>query len=91
MTRKEDRVSELEQAVIKAARKVRDWDGGSNVEALIKAVDALDESLRPDLWQIIETVSNTVGRLLASRVPSELAGVMSDVEKALEWRREHGE
>lgn len=87
-------MNELEQAVIDAARvlgcarrwEVRDWvSNRANVEALIKAIDALDESLNPDPWKLLSEVH---GQGLASRPSPRLA---KRIERALEWRREHGE
>jgi hypothetical protein len=86
-------VSELEQAVIKAAREVVEtWQ--INMEPmnerellLAQHIQALDESLRPDPWQLLERMyayHNHKGGMA-------MEDPRGKVHAALEWRRTHEE
>lgn len=82
-------MSELEQAVIKAARELaHDPNGLGRMFTLQKAVLALDDPMVTDPWKLVEQAS----AMFAQGFSSETGYQMSKkIERALEWRRTHEE
>lgn len=86
-------MSDLEQAVIKAAREVvKRWESAMEQmnyveQELAHHVHALDESLKPDPWKLLEHMyayHNHKGGMA-------MEDPRCKVHAALEWRRTHEE
>ena len=101
--RRGDVVNDLEQAVIVAARKANEYDRslyGNPVDGtahkttirLDEAIAALDESLKPDPWQILQDLYREFGFSISIDHSTPTGPELLDrVMKALEWRRNNGE